>query len=182
MRNENTWNISFKTAKSSLILFSIFLAFGLWTGLTRDIRYLYVFLYLGGGIATGGFLGEALPRKHRAWGRRITQIFVASFLLGFMGFTYKENMQIEGFFFYLLMGVFAGAAHAPGRVVAVATTPPNSTTGGEAFNFSSFHPTGTNFLNADGSVRLVSQTIEKAVFFALCTRANGDLTKGFLGQ
>jgi polyferredoxin len=109
MNNENTWNISFKTMKSPLILFSVFLAFGLWTGLTRDIRYLYTFLYLGGGIAIGGFLGDALPRKHRTWGRRITQIFVASFLLGFMGFTYKENMQIEGFFFYLLMGIFAGA-------------------------------------------------------------------------
>lgn len=78
------------------------------------------------------------------------------------------------------IGVFAGAAHAPGRVVAVSTTPPNSTAG-DMFNFSSFHPTGTNFLCADGSSRLVSETIEQSVFIALCTRAKGDLTKGFLG-
>ena len=37
-------------------------------------------------------------------------------------------------------------------------------------------------LNADGSVRLVSEMIEQSVFFALCTRANGDLTKDYLGQ
>jgi hypothetical protein len=80
------------------------------------------------------------------------------------------------------MGVFAGATHAPGRVVAVASTPPNSTSGGDMLNFSSFHPAGTNFLIADGSVRLVAETIDQSVYLALCTRANGDLTKGYLGQ
>ena len=80
------------------------------------------------------------------------------------------------------MGVFAGGAHAPGRIVAVAATPPNSTSGGEMMNFSSFHPTGTNFLLCDGSARLIAETIDKAVYFALCTRANGDLTGGYLGN
>jgi prepilin-type N-terminal cleavage/methylation domain-containing protein len=79
------------------------------------------------------------------------------------------------------MGVFAGAMHAPGRVVAVATTPPNSS-GGDQFNFSSYHPTGTNFLVCDGSVRLIAETIDQPAFFALCTRANSDLTKGYLGH
>ena len=109
MKNENTWDISFKTMKSSLIIFSIFLAIGLWIDLTRNIGYLANFVYIGGVIAVGGFMGEALPRKHRTWGRRITQIFIALYLLGFMGVAFKENMQIEGFFFYLLMGIFGGA-------------------------------------------------------------------------
>ena len=72
------------------------------------------------------------------------------------------------------LGVFAGAAHAPGRIVAVATSPPNSDTS-PAFNFSSFHPNGTNFLAADGSVKLVPETIDMPTYHALCTRANGDL-------
>jgi len=81
------------------------------------------------------------------------------------------------------MGVFAGGAHAAGRVVAVATVPPNSDSGNHyMFNFSSFHPTGTNFLSADGSARLIAETIEKSVYLALCTRATGDLTGGYLGH
>jgi len=80
------------------------------------------------------------------------------------------------------MGVFAGGAHAPGRVVAVASTPPNSTTGGDMMNFSSFHPAGTNFLAVDGSVHMVAETIDQPVYFALCTRATGDLTKGYFGH
>jgi len=85
------------------------------------------------------------------------------------------------------MGVFAGGDMAPGRVVAVASTPPNSSvstaTGpSDMYNFSSFHPTGTNFLCADGSVHLISETIEQSVYWALCTRANGDLTNGYLGH
>ena len=77
------------------------------------------------------------------------------------------------------LGVFAGAAHAPGRIVAVATMPPNSVTGA-AFNFSSYHPSGTNFLAADGSVKLLSETIEMSTYHALCTRADGDIVPGGL--
>jgi len=75
------------------------------------------------------------------------------------------------------LGVLAGGDHAPGRVVAVAITPPNSQTGAFA-NFSSFHPAGTNFLAADGSVTLAPETIEMSVYHALCTRAEGDLVPG----
>lgn len=72
------------------------------------------------------------------------------------------------------LGVFAGAAHAPGRITAVATTPPNSVAGA-SFNFSSFHPSGTNFLAADGSVHLIAETIDIGAYHALCTRAAGDI-------
>lgn len=72
------------------------------------------------------------------------------------------------------LGVIAGAAHGPGRIVAVATEPPNSTEG-EAFNFSSRHPAGTHFLAADGSVRLVPETIAPEVYRALCTREGGEV-------
>jgi prepilin-type N-terminal cleavage/methylation domain-containing protein len=72
------------------------------------------------------------------------------------------------------LGVFAGAAHAPGRITAVATMPPNSDDGAP-FNFSSFHPVGTNFLAGDGSVKLVAETIDMNTYHALCTRADGDM-------
>jgi hypothetical protein len=55
-------------------------------------------------------------------------------------------------------------------------TPPNSEEEEEHYthNFSSFHPAGTNFLLGDGSVRLISETIDTQVYFALCTRAGGE--------
>ena len=72
------------------------------------------------------------------------------------------------------VGVLAGGDHAPGRVVGVAVTPPNSQQ--KAFcNFSSRHPAGTNFLAGDGSVKLAPETIDMAVYHALCTRDEGDL-------
>ncbi|NLS94233.1 MAG: DUF1559 domain-containing protein [Planctomycetaceae bacterium] len=72
------------------------------------------------------------------------------------------------------IGVVAGGAHAPGRIVGVAATPPNSDQ--QAFsNFSSYHPAGTNFLAADGSVKMLSETIDMASYHALCTRAGGDV-------
>ena len=36
-------------------------------------------------------------------------MLVGLYMLGFLGFIAKENMQIEGFFFYLLAGFFAGS-------------------------------------------------------------------------
>ena len=62
---------------------------------------------------------------------------------------------------------------APGLVLGTAGYPPNSHED-DIHNFSSRHPTGTNFLSADGSVRLISQDIDEQVYHALCTRAAGD--------
>ena len=41
---------------------------------------------------------------------------------------------------------------------------------------------GTNFCSADGSVRLVDQNIDDAVYKALCTRAAGDSIGDFLSN
>jgi prepilin-type processing-associated H-X9-DG protein/prepilin-type N-terminal cleavage/methylation domain-containing protein len=48
----------------------------------------------------------------------------------------------------------------------------NCTNNNEAY---SFHPGGCNLLFADGSVRLVSETVSNRVFAALMTRASGDI-------
>jgi len=45
---------------------------------------------------------------------------------------------------------------------------------GHTHDFSSEHPTGTHFLLADGSVRLVPETIDLAVYRALVTRSGGE--------
>ncbi|MBN2292253.1 MAG: DUF1559 domain-containing protein [Pirellulales bacterium] len=71
------------------------------------------------------------------------------------------------------LGVVAGGQHAPGRVVGVAISPPNSDESNFA-NFNSYHPSGTHFLAADGSVRLIPEDIQTEVYQALCTRSSGD--------
>ncbi|MCY2996278.1 MAG: DUF1559 domain-containing protein [Planctomycetota bacterium] len=71
------------------------------------------------------------------------------------------------------LGVMAGAAHAPGRIVAVSSTPPNSPSA-PMQNFSSYHPAGTMFLAGDGSVKLVAETIDQTAYRAMCTRAGNE--------
>jgi polyferredoxin len=50
-----------------------------------------------------------LPRKKKPTGRRIAQLLVGLYMLCFLGFLKRENMQLEGFFFYLMTGFFAGS-------------------------------------------------------------------------
>lgn len=78
------------------------------------------------------------------------------------------------------VGVVPGSEHGPDRILGVATVAPNYEVGEEAFHdFSSEHPAGTQFLAADGSVHLVSETIDQAVYHALCTRAGLEVVSGF---
>jgi prepilin-type N-terminal cleavage/methylation domain-containing protein len=69
---------------------------------------------------------------------------------------------------------------SPGRLVGSASYPPNSQHTDD-HNFSSEHPSGTHFLLCDGSVRLISETIETGAYHALCTRAGNDSVGNFLG-
>ncbi len=75
------------------------------------------------------------------------------------------------------VGVVTGGRHAPARVCGVALFPPNSEQDEEHYshNFNSYHPQGTNFLAADGSVKRIAETIAEKTYHALCTRAAGDL-------
>lgn len=59
------------------------------------------------------------------------------------------------------------------RVVNAASRVPNHVPSDLA-DFSSFHPGGANFVSCDGSVRMISDEIDPAVFQALATRAGGD--------
>ena len=110
LKSKEDWNISLKALQIPLILIVIFLGVGIWRTLaTGKIFYLFNFGYIGMALALGSFLTDAMPRKHVLWGRRISQLLIASYMLVFLGLINHENMQLEGFFYYLLLGVFGGA-------------------------------------------------------------------------
>lgn len=102
-----------KTLKKLIIPGTIFLSFLaaaiiLWR-ITGKMFYIFNFGYIGTAVGTGIGLYTFLPRKKKQIGRRIAQLLVGIYLLGFLGLIMKENMQIEGFFFYLLSGFFSGS-------------------------------------------------------------------------
>ena len=86
-----------------LAVFEI-VAFSLW--LTKDnLFYLFNFSYIGISIAVGLLL---FIRKHKH-ARRVTQLLVGLYMLIYLGLICNENMQIEGFWYYLFTGVFEAA-------------------------------------------------------------------------
>lgn len=79
-------------------------AVSLW--LAKDnLFYLFNFSYIGLSISLGLFL-YARKAKHA---RRIVQFLVGSYMLFYLGLIENENMQIEGFWYYLFTGVFEAA-------------------------------------------------------------------------
>jgi prepilin-type N-terminal cleavage/methylation domain-containing protein/prepilin-type processing-associated H-X9-DG protein len=71
------------------------------------------------------------------------------------------------------VGAVPGAHRHMARVVSSAGRVPNHVPNDIA-DFSSFHPGGANFVLGDGSVRLISDQIDRIVFQALATRAAMD--------
>lgn len=110
MNKADKWSINFSTLKLPLFFILLFYSIALWRYIATG-RFFYIinFVYIGTSIAIGIFILSAAPKKHRLWGRRISQLLVGLYMFVFLGIIGKENMQIEGFFFYLLGGVFAGA-------------------------------------------------------------------------
>ncbi len=107
---ENNKESLIKKLRIAIILFVVFwtIAILFWQ-LKGKIFYLFNFGYIGTAIAVGVGAYELLPRKKKPSGRRFAQFLVGIYMLGFLGFIEYENMQIEGFFFYLLGGVFTGS-------------------------------------------------------------------------
>ena len=89
-----------------VIMLAIFetIAIVLWLTLDNPF-YLFNFSYIGIAIALGVFL---FIRQHEN-ARRITQLLVGLYMLVYLGFICRENMQIEGFWYYLFTGVFEAA-------------------------------------------------------------------------
>lgn len=89
-----------------LIMLAIFetIAVSLW--LAKDnLFYLFNFSYIGISLALGMFL---YIKKYKN-ARRVTQLLVGLYMLVYLGLIDNENMQIEGFWYYLFTGVFEAA-------------------------------------------------------------------------
>lgn len=91
---------------ASIIMFTIFETVAIILWLTKDnIFYLLNFTYIGACIA----VGLALFSRKVKYARRIVQLAVGLYMLVYLGVICRENMQIEGFWYYLFLGVFEAA-------------------------------------------------------------------------
>lgn len=91
---------------ASLLLFLLFetVAITLWKA-KGNLFYLLNFSYIGGCLA----LETALFTAGKRYARHFVQLTVGSYMLLYLGVISCENMQIEGFWYYLFLGVFEAA-------------------------------------------------------------------------
>ena len=98
-----------KVITESIVTFIFFLVIGVVLWQTQGhIFFLFNFGYIGFAASLGELVFGLLPREKKMWGRKISQLMIGLYMLGVLGFLGRENMQIEGFFFYLLAGTFSG--------------------------------------------------------------------------
>ncbi|MBP3584664.1 MAG: hypothetical protein J6J59_03115, partial [Peptococcaceae bacterium] len=90
-------------------MFGIFeiIAIVLWQS-KDNLFYLFNFSYIGLAISIGVYL-FIRNYKHA---RRFVQLFVGLYMVIYLGLICNENMQIEGFWYYLFTGVFEAAVKA----------------------------------------------------------------------
>lgn len=90
----------------SVLLFLLFEAVAITLWLIKDnLFYLLNFSYIGTCLA----LGTALFTAEKRYARHFVQLAVGSYMLLYLGIISRENMQIEGFWYYLFLGVFEAA-------------------------------------------------------------------------
>lgn len=98
-KTEKKWSIP-------LGLWLVFEAIAVALWLKKDnLFYLMNFSYIGTSIALGLWLFQR-QYKHA---RRVVQLLVGLYMLLYLGLICQENMQIEGFWYYLFTGVFEAA-------------------------------------------------------------------------
>jgi len=92
------------------LFLAIFFSVALWRYFaTGKIFYVYNFGYIGIAMALGLFLSNILPKEKLGVARRVAQLLIGVYLLGYVGILSREDLQIEGFWLYLFSGYFAGA-------------------------------------------------------------------------
>lgn len=90
----------------SVVMWLLFEAIAVTLWLTLDNSfYLFNFSYIGTAIA----VGLALYGLKKKYARNVVQFAVGLYMLVYLGFLSRENMQIEGFWYYLFLGVFEAA-------------------------------------------------------------------------
>ena len=72
---------------------------------TKNLFYLLNFSY----IATCITVGSYLYMNNIKYARNVVQFAVGLYMLIYLGIISNENMQIEGFWYYLFLGVFEAA-------------------------------------------------------------------------
>ena len=88
------------------MLFVVFEAVAVSLAVFKDnIFYLFNFSYIGCSIS----LGVVLYIRSYKNARRVVQLLVGLYMLVYLGIICNENMQIEGFWYYLFTGVFEAA-------------------------------------------------------------------------
>lgn len=87
-------------------MFCLFEAIAVTLWLAKDnLFYLFNFTYIGGSLA----LGMLLYIRRWKYARHVVQFLVGGYMLVYLGVICRENMQIEGFWYYLFSGVFEAA-------------------------------------------------------------------------
>lgn len=95
-----------KAYRATILLWLLFEAVAVTLWLTLDNSfYLFNFSYIGTCLAVGISLYGAKKR----YARRAVQLAVGLYMLVYLGVICRENMQIEGFWYYLFLGVFEAA-------------------------------------------------------------------------
>lgn len=72
---------------------------------TKNLFYLLNFSYIGTCITVGSYL----YMNNIKYERNVVQFAVGLYMLIYLGIISNENMQIEGFWYYLFLGVFEAA-------------------------------------------------------------------------
>lgn len=95
-----------KKYTASFAMFFIFEALAITLCLSlENLFYLFNFSYIGICLSIGLFLYT----KKIKYARNVVQFAVGTYMLVYLGIICKENMQMEGFWYYLFLGVFEAA-------------------------------------------------------------------------
>ena len=95
-----------KENKIVIIMMAIFEVVAISLFATTDnLFYLLNFNYIGICVSTGIYL---IAHKVK-YARNFVQLSVGLYMLVYLGIICRENMQIEGFWYYLFLGVFEAA-------------------------------------------------------------------------
>lgn len=102
-------NSGFSKYIVSILLFVLFIAVAVTLWLAKNnLFYLLNFSYIGCCLA----LGTAFFTAGKRYARHFVQLAVGSYMLLYLGVISRENMQIEGFWYYLFLGVFEAGDHS----------------------------------------------------------------------
>ena len=98
--------MKFKKYLPPLIMWLVFEMIAVTLAFTLDnIFYFFNFSYIGTAIASG----LVLYGQKKKYARNAVQFAVGLYMHVYLGVLCRENMQIEGFWYYLFLGVFEAA-------------------------------------------------------------------------